>query len=98
MKSKIDTVHAFAVSPRAPAECSVNIPTIPLIRKDCDDIINNITCELVSKVNGMPTIGKADHDIMYVEYNIKAKQIQHAQRKIFLYKRVGMEGLPDHLA
>ena len=25
----------------------------------------------------MPPIGKADHDIVYVEYNIKAKRIQH---------------------
>ena len=37
----------------------------------------------VSCVKGMPPIGKADHDIVYVEYDIKAKRIQQAPRKIF---------------
>ena len=46
----------------------------------------------------MPPIGKADHDIFYVEYDIKAKRIQQAPRKIYLYKRADMEGLRDHLA
>ena len=46
----------------------------------------------------MPPIGKADHDIIYVEYDIKAKGIQQAPRKIYLYKRADMEGLRDHLA
>ena len=45
----------------------------------------------------MPPIGKADHDIVYVEYDIKAKRIQQAPRKIFLYNRADMEGLRDHL-
>ena len=46
----------------------------------------------------MPPIGKADHDIVYVEYDIKAKRIQQAPRKIFLYNRADMNGLRDHLA
>ena len=46
----------------------------------------------------MPPIGKADHDIVYVEYDIKAKRIQRAPRKIYLYKRADMDGLRDHLA
>ena len=46
----------------------------------------------------MPPIGKADHDIIYVEYDIKAKRIQQDPRKIYLYKRADMEGLRDHLA
>ena len=46
----------------------------------------------------MPPIGKADHDIVYIEYDIKAKRIQQAPRKIFLYKRADMDGLHDHLA
>ena len=46
----------------------------------------------------MPPIGKADHDIVYVEYDIKAKRIQQAPRKIFLYNRADMDGLRDHLA
>ena len=46
----------------------------------------------------MPPIGKADHDIVYIEYDIKAKRIQQTPRKIFLYKRADMDGLHDHLA
>ena len=50
------------------------------------------------RVKGMPPIGKADHDIVYLEYDIKAKRIQKAPRKISLYNRADMEGLRDHLA
>ena len=46
----------------------------------------------------MHQIGKAVHDIVYVEYDIKAKHIQQAPRKTFLYKRADMDGLRDHLA
>ena len=52
----------------------------------------------VNRVKGMPPIGKADHDIGYIEYDIKAKRIQQAPRKIFLYKLADMDGLLDHLA
>ena len=40
----------------------------------------------VNRVKGIPPIGKADHDLVYIEYNIKAKRIQQAPQKIFLYK------------
>ena len=46
----------------------------------------------------MPPIGKADHDIVYVEYDIKTKRIKQASRKIYLYKRADMVGLKDHMA
>ena len=46
----------------------------------------------------MPPIGKAGHDIIHVEYDIKAKRIKEAPRKIYLYKRADMEGLRDHRA
>ena len=46
----------------------------------------------------MPPIGKADNDIVYVEYDIKSKRIQQAPRKKYLYKRADMDGLRDHLA
>ena len=51
----------------------------------------------VNRVKGMPPIGKADHDIVYVEYDIKAKRIKQASRKIYLYKRADMVGLKDHM-
>ena len=52
----------------------------------------------VNRVKGMPPIGKADHDIVYIEYDIKAERIQQAPRKIYLYVRADMDGLRDHLA
>ena len=52
----------------------------------------------VNRVKGMPPIGKADHDIVYVEYDIKAKRIKQASHKIYLYKRADMVGLKDHMA
>ena len=51
----------------------------------------------VNRVKGMPPISKSDHDIVFVEYDIKAKRIQQASRKIFLYIRADMDGLRDHL-
>ena len=50
----------------------------------------------MNRVKGMPPIGKADHDIVYVEYDIKAKRIKQASRKIYLYKRADMVGLKDY--
>ena len=49
-------------------------------------------------MKGMPPIGKADHDIVYIEYDIKAKLVQQAARKIYFYKRADMDGLRGHLA
>ena len=45
----------------------------------------------------MPPIGKTDHDIVYAEYDIKAKRIKQPSRKIYLYKRADMAGLKDHM-
>ena len=47
----------------------------------------------MKRVKEMPTIGKADHDIVYVEYDIKAKRIKQASSKIYLYKCADMVGL-----
>ena len=64
----------------------------------CTRLVNQGSPSPVNRVKGMPPIGKADHDIVYVEYDIKAKRIQQAPRKIYLYKRADMDGLRDHLA
>ena len=58
----------------------VNIPTR-------NDKTLNLLCtnapSPVNRVKGMPPIGKADHDIVYVEYDIKAKRINgHHARSI----------------
>ena len=46
----------------------------------------------------MPPIDKADHDIVLIEYDIKAKRIRQVPPKIFLYKRADMDGLRDDMA
>ena len=40
----------------------------------------------VNRMKGMPPFGKADHDIVYIEYHIKAKRIQQAPRKTSRYE------------
>ena len=45
----------------------------------------------------MPPIGKADHDIVWVEDDIKAKRIKQTSRKIYLYTRADMVGLKEHM-
>ena len=52
----------------------------------------------VSRVEGMPPVGKVDHDIVHIEYDIKAKRIRKVPRKIYLFKRADMDGLRDHMA
>ena len=37
----------------------------------------------VNRVKGMPPIGKADHDIVYVEYDIKALSVFNKPRERF---------------
>ena len=51
----------------------------------------------MKRVKGRPPIGKADHDIVYVEYDIKAKRIKQASDKIYLYSRADMVGFKDHI-
>ena len=60
----------------------VNIPT----RNDKTlDLLFTNAPSPVNRVKRMPPIGKSDHDIVHVEYDIKAKRIKQASRKIFLY-------------
>ena len=71
----------------------VNLPT-------CSDktlglLFTNVPSP-VNRVKGMPPIGKA-HDIVFAEYEIKAKGIKQASCKIYLYKRTDMVGLKGHM-
>ena len=45
----------------------------------------------------MPQTGRADHDIVLVEYDIKAKRVLQSPCKVFLYKRADMQGLKNHM-
>ena len=53
----------------------VNIPT-------CNDKTNVLSP--ANRVKEMPPISKADQNIVNVEYDIKAKRIKQASRKIYL--------------
>ena len=52
----------------------------------------------VNRIKGMPPIVNADHNIVYVEFDIKAKRVQQAPQKYYIYHRADMDGLRDHLA
>ena len=73
----------------------VNIPT-PL-DKSLVLLFTNVPPP-VGRVKQMPTIGKADHDLNYIGYDIKAKRIKQASRKIYLYNQADMTGLRDHIS
>ena len=73
----------------------VNIPT--RLDKTLELLFTNVPSP-VNRVKGMPPIGKADHDLVYIEYDIKAKRIKQASRKIYLYNRADMSGLRDHMS
>ena len=77
--------------------CLTQVVDIPWLNdKTLDLLFTNIPSP-VNRVNGMHPIGKADHDIVYVEYDIKAKRIKQASHKIYLYKRAYMASLKDHM-
>ena len=78
--------------------CLSQVVKIPTRNDRTLDLLFTNSPSPVNRVKGMPPIGKADHDIIHVEYDIKAKRINQAPRKIYLYKRADMEGLRDHLA
>ena len=77
--------------------CLTQVVDIPMRDDKTLDLLFTNFQSPVNRVNGMPLIGKADHDIVYVEYDIKAKRIKQASRKIYLYKRADMVGLKDHI-
>ena len=52
----------------------------------------------MNRVKGLPPISKADHNIVYVEYDIKAKTIKQAPCKIYLFKCADMVSIKYHMA
>ena len=78
--------------------CLTQVVNIPRSNDKTLDLLFTNAPSPVNRVKGMPPIGKAYHDIVYVEYDIKAKRIKQASRKIYLYKRADMVGLKDHMA
>ena len=78
--------------------CLTQVVNISTRNDKIHDLLFTNTQSPVIRVKGMPPIGKADHDIVYVEYYIKAKRIKRASHNIYLYKRADMVGLKDHMA
>ena len=60
--------------------CLSQVVKIPTRNDRTLDLLFTNSPSPVSRVKGMPPIGKADHDIIYVEYDIKVKRIQQAPR------------------
>ena len=73
----------------------VNVPM--WLDKTLDLLFTNVPSP-VNRDKGMPPIGKADHDLDYIEYDIKAKRIKQASRKIYLYNRADMTGIRHHMS
>lgn len=78
--------------------CLTQVVDIPTRQDRTLDILLTNNPTPVNRIRGMPPIGKADHDIVYVEYDIKAKRLRQNPRKIFIYKRGDMEGLRSHMS
>ena len=77
--------------------CLTQVVDIPTRNDKTLDLLFMNFPSPVNRVKGMPPIGKADHDIVYVEYDIKAKRLKQASRKIYLKKRADMVGLKDYM-
>ena len=77
--------------------CLTQVVDIPMRNDKTLDLLFTNFPSPVNRVKGMPPIGKADHDIVYVEYDIKAKRLKQLSRKIYLYKHADMVGLKDHM-
>ena len=54
--------------------CLTQVVNIPTRNDNTLDLLFTNAPSPVNRVKGMPPIGKADRDIVYVEYDIKAKR------------------------
>ena len=77
--------------------CLTQVVDIPTGNDKTLDLLFTYFPSPLNRVKGMTPIDKADHNIVYVEYDIKAKRIKQTSRKIYLYKRADMVGLKDHM-
>ena len=56
--------------------CLTQVVNIPMrLDKTLDLLFTNVPSP-VNRVKGMPLIGKVDHDLVFIEYDIKAKRIK----------------------
>ena len=64
--------------------CLTQVVNFPMRLDKTLDLLFTSVPSPVNRVKGMPPIGKADHDLVYIEYDLKAKRIKQASRKIYL--------------
>ena len=77
--------------------CLNQVVDIPTRQDKTLDLLLTNNPVPVNRVKTLPPIGKADHDIVLLEYDIKSKRVRQTPRKIYLYKRADMDGLKSHL-
>ena len=78
--------------------CLIQVVNIPArLDKTLYLLFTNVPSP-VNRVKGMPPIDKANHDLIYIEYDIKAQRIRRTSCKIHLYNRADMTGLRDHMS
>ena len=77
--------------------CLSQVIDIPTRQERTLDILLTKNPTPVTRINGMPPNGRADHDIVLVEYDTKAKMVLQSPRNVFLYKRADMQDLKDHM-
>ena len=77
--------------------CLSQVIDIPTRQERTLDILLTNNPTPVTRVKSMPSVGRADHDIVLVEYGIKARMVLQSPRKVFFNKRADMQGLKDHM-
>ena len=78
--------------------CLTQVVNIPMRLDKTPDLLFTNVPSPKNRVKGMSRIGRAEHDLVYIEYGIKTKRIKQASRKIYLYNRADMTGLRDHMS
>jgi len=77
--------------------CLTQIVDVPTRLDKTLDILLTNNPTPVNRIKGMPPIGKSDHDIIHIEYDVNAKRIRKTPRKILLYNKADFESLRKHL-
>ena len=70
----------------AQEHCLSQVVDIPTRQERTLDILLTNNPTPVTRIKGMPPIGRADHDIVLVEYDIKAKRVLQSPVRFFYIK------------
>ena len=61
------------------------------------DLLFTNNSSIVNRVETLPKLGQSDHDVVFVEINIKPETRPQKPRKIFLYKKADYEAIKEDL-